>query len=258
MQTQSNRADEMEGSEMKRLMAARKGQLGFTLIELIVVIAIMGVLAAVAIPSFSSFLEESKGQSAVSELERIRSAVENFRGDTNNERFIGLRQYPLLGKDQTNETSTIQLTAAAELKDQGNPFSLAAGDLTGTTTVGALWNPVGGTEGADLSGTWVDGTTVGVRLLGSGTNDAWTTVRVTRGGEIWYTDPRYFFIDFEALVANGQLQNVPESAAPDHKPPGSTVTYTGSYIYYVGADGQVRVLYTELPSEADFVDGVFP
>ncbi len=243
---------------MKKVRAMRNER-GFTLIELIVVIAIMGVLAAVAIPSFDSFLDQSKGQSAVSELERIKSAVENYRGDTSNVRFLGLRQFPTLGKDQTDESALIQLSSTSELRDQGNPFSLSAGDIFASTTAsGALWNPVGGTEGADLSASWTDGTTVGIRDVSSSSNDTWTTAAVVRGGVTWYTDPRYSLVDFEELIASGQLTEIPESASDDHKPPASTETYTGSYMYYAGADGLVAVLYAELPSTTDFVDGVFP
>ena len=242
----------------------RLGQRGFTLIELIVVIAIMGVLAAITVPTVTTHLGKSREQSFTAEEERIRSAVNSFFSAPENERFLGLRTYPLLGNGQTDETTLTIISGTSTvvaLTDQGNPFNLGelVGDATSTDT--AIWNPVGGTQGVELSGSWVDGGLVGVRLIDAGSPDKWTTVTVTRGGVAHQTDPRWFFIDFDELAAGGQLQDVPDSVALDNKPPGSTADsskYQGSYIWYVDSRGEVRALYRELPSTSGFVAGVFP
>jgi type IV pilus assembly protein PilA len=61
------------GKIMKKLMKNRKG---FTLIELIVVIAILGILAAILIPQFTGFQERARQKAAVSDTRNILVSVE--------------------------------------------------------------------------------------------------------------------------------------------------------------------------------------
>ncbi len=53
----------------------KRGERGFTLIELLIVVAILGVLAAVVIPNVSKFIGRGKTEAAATELANIQSAV---------------------------------------------------------------------------------------------------------------------------------------------------------------------------------------
>lgn len=54
-----------------------KGQQGFTLIELMIVVAIIGILAAIAIPQYQNYIASSQVSRVMSETGSLRTAVEN-------------------------------------------------------------------------------------------------------------------------------------------------------------------------------------
>ena len=62
-------------------MVILQGKKGFTLIELMIVVAIVGILAAIAIPNFLRFQAKSRQAEAKANLGAIYTALEAFRGE---------------------------------------------------------------------------------------------------------------------------------------------------------------------------------
>ncbi len=55
-----------------------RNQKGFTLIELMIVIAIIGILAAIAIPQFSKYRAKSYNAAAVADAKNAKTDMEGY------------------------------------------------------------------------------------------------------------------------------------------------------------------------------------
>ena len=56
-------------------------QQGFTLIELMIVVAIIGILAAVALPAYQDYTTKSKWAANLSDLEGVKTAIKTCLND---------------------------------------------------------------------------------------------------------------------------------------------------------------------------------
>ena len=54
---------------------------GFTLIELMIVIAIIGILAAIAIPQFSAYRQKAYNSAAQSDLKNLKTGMEAYMAE---------------------------------------------------------------------------------------------------------------------------------------------------------------------------------
>ena len=247
-------------SAIKKIL---KRERGFTLVEMVTVVAIMGVMAAVAVPMVNTQLGKTREKSYLQDRAMIQTAVDSFFTAADNVRHLGQRQFPLMGSSISKGNSTIPDG------DSTVPFD----ETASVDIILRPLNPVRATKGGDPK--WRDGDADGNRKLDSdgltvpvdqttgaiengseeGLNNAnavfnnstlaggWFVDRVTFQGNKFATDSRDFIIDFNLLVDAGLLQNVPESASPDNGG-GST---DGSYTWYVKESGQVQSLLYFLP-----------
>jgi len=126
---------------------ARRAQAGFTLIELMIVVAIIGILAAVALPAYQDYMVKSKWASNIAEVEGVKSAIKACMSDqagdgTQCDTLAELQQFGFAGTARPQprySTAAVTLTGAAA---SGSGATAVPGKVTiaftGTSEVKSL------------------------------------------------------------------------------------------------------------------------
>jgi len=133
---------------------------GFTLVEILIVVIILGILAAIIIPQFTEASNEARFSAVVSDLQTVRSQIELYK-------IQHLDQLPV----GANEDLWAQLTTATDAQGNAggdfgpymqteptNPFAPAGLE---TTCIAADANP-----GAAAAAWWFNSTTGEFKALG--------------------------------------------------------------------------------------------
>ncbi len=152
----------------------KRGEKGFTLIELLIVVAILGVLAAVVIPNVGRFIGRGQTEASATELSNIQSAVISMMTDNN----LKTLPHPVAHADATKDMSAFpdatSVVVTEKIKDPNgnlyvvtddkNGYILYGHDITADNTSAPLVNYVAtqltkGTYWVDAAGTVHQATT---------------------------------------------------------------------------------------------------
>ncbi|MFC1953042.1 type IV pilin protein [Chloroflexota bacterium] len=113
-----------------------KSEKGFTLIELLIVVAILGVLAAVVIPNVGRFIGRGETEAAETELSNIQSAVVAMMVDTGISTFTDNATLHDVGVGATNDMTVFpQDEYSLYSNDQTSANYVATNQTQGTYTV---------------------------------------------------------------------------------------------------------------------------
>ena len=141
----------------------KRNSRGFTLVEILIVVIILGILAAIVIPQFTNASNDARNSSVASTLQTLRGQIELFKIQHADTPPAATALAIVLG-GKTNPTDTTQTAATGTLGPyvQSFPTNPANGWSTATQTAAAnygwVYNVSGGTYTISASNTTGTGT----------------------------------------------------------------------------------------------------
>ncbi|WP_416718728.1 pilin [Acinetobacter towneri] len=148
-------------------------QKGFTLIELMIVVAIIGILAAIAIPQYQNYIAKSQVSRVMGELSSIKTTVEtcilegrvtpiNTGNPTQTQCLVGATASNLLGATATAIVPGLNVTIPDDAEGTGQVIG-TFGNSAATTIKGKTlqWD-------RDVNGSWTCSTNVDAKFKPAG------------------------------------------------------------------------------------------
>ena len=121
MQLSKNNTDKKSGS-----LLSNPNHLGFTLVELMIVVAILGILAAIVYPSYQGYVEKTNRADMMSEMQQIASRIESHK--INYKRYDRIPLSSIL-------SGTVAVNGSANFPSTGNAFYTVTVTPNNTTTL---------------------------------------------------------------------------------------------------------------------------